>query len=254
MFARLGWQKFSFDKARLRWAQRAHQVARRVASDPEMVRLWLQCQGTWFVGVEALPTNIVGQIEDVPLDAVLGDFLQSYALAPMPPAQLSIIHEGYPKPRDGESEAGFRYRRDRDAAHVDGLHGLGSPKRRFLKEAHAFVLGVPLNQCDSAASPMVVWEGSHHIMREAFGRCFKAKSPKTWSEIDVTDIYISARKKVFDNCPRRVVHANLGEAYAIHPLTVHGVAPWQERAIAPKEGRMIAYFRPEFENWENWLS
>jgi hypothetical protein len=32
------------------------------------------------------------------------------------------------------------------------------------------------------------------------------------------------------------------------------VAPWGEGATAPPEGRMIAYFRPEFLRIADWLS
>jgi hypothetical protein len=56
-------------------------------------------------------------------------------------AQVSVCYPGYPKPMDGETDGQHRFRRDRDAAHVDGLLGLGQPKRRFLKEPHQFILG-----------------------------------------------------------------------------------------------------------------
>mgnify|MGYP000173115629 FL=1 len=51
-----------------------------------------------------------------------------------------------------------------------------------------------------------------------------------------------------------MVNVPVGAAYAIHALMLHGVAAWQEGAQAPKAGRMIAYFRPEFENWAQWLA
>jgi hypothetical protein len=41
----------------------------------------------------------------------------------------------------------------------------------------------------------------------------------------------------------------------IHRLALHGVAPWAEGAEAGPEGRMIAYFRPEFEGLgDDWLT
>jgi hypothetical protein len=39
-------------------------------------------------------------------------------------------------------------------------------------------------------------------------------------------------------------------------MTLHGVAPWSEGAMAPPEGRMVAYFRPELPDTASaqWLS
>jgi hypothetical protein len=51
------------------------------------------------------------------------------------------------------------------------------------------------------------------------------------------------------------VPAQPGEAVLVHRLALHGVAPWQKGATAPPEGRMIAYFRPEFQGLgDDWLS
>ena len=57
----------------------------------------------------------------------------------------------------------------------------------------------------------------------------------------------SLRRRIFAECPRVAVIARPGEAYAIHRLALHGVAPWQEEAPAGPDGRMIAYFRPALE-------
>ncbi len=54
----------------------------------------------------------------------------------------------------------FRFRLNRDAAHLDGLLPIGPDKRRMVKEPHAWILGLPLNACGAGASPLVVWEGS----------------------------------------------------------------------------------------------
>lgn len=68
---------------------------------------------------------------------------------------------------------------------------------------------------------------------------------KYWPDIDLTDAYHAARREIFDTCPRVAVHARPGEAYLVHRLALHGVAPWAKDAKAPSEGRMIVYFRPE---------
>ena len=95
------------------------------------------------------------------------------------------------------------------------------------------------------AAPVVVWEGSHTIMRRAFAAALAGHAEADWPEVDVTDAYHAARREVFDTCRRVTIPARPGEAYVIHRLALHGVAPWAEGAGAEAEGRAIAYFRPE---------
>ena len=113
--------------------------------------------------------------------------LRSMCPGPYHKAQVSITYPGHPKPREGESDAAFQFRKILDAAHVDGILGIGTPKRRFVREPHAYILGMPLNDFDAGASPMVVWEGSHQIMQAAFQDTFGAllmpKSAKRTSQI-----------------------------------------------------------------------
>ena len=237
-----GWEVFADHPATRAWATAAHRVGCAVASDPAMQAEWLQCDGTWFVGVDALPTAPDGSIDGIPLAGPAID-----ALAPLPalhPAQLSITYPGYPRPRAGESDAAFAYRRNRDAAHIDGLIGHGQPPRRFVEEPHAFILGLPLTDCGAGASPLVVWDGSHRIMRSALAEALAGHPPADWGRVDVTDAYVAARKQVFDTCERIELFARPGQALLLHRLMLHGVAPWQPGAAAPAEGRMIAYFRP----------
>jgi len=123
----------------------------------------------------------------------------------------------------------------------------------MLKEPHAFILGLPLNSCSPAASPMVVWQGSHLIMAEVFQKAFAGIDAASWAEVDVTEVYQAARRQVFERCKRVAVHTQPGEAYVVHRLALHGVAPWQSGADAPEEGRMIAYFRPELRDQAQWI-
>lgn len=252
MFTTKGWRRFSYDPAIAAWAQAALRQAKAVVAQPEMGKKWLQCQGTWFVGVDALASDGQGALGGVSLAGEVIDWLSEIDYLPFHPAQLSVIYPGYPKPRIGDTEAGFRYRKNRDAAHVDGLLAVGPERRRMLKEPHAFILGLPLNSCSPAASPMVVWEGSHLIIAEVFQKAFAGIDATSWAEVDVTAVYQAARRQVFERCKRVLVHAAPGEAYVVHRLALHGVAPWQSGADAPEEGRMIAYFRPELETKSLW--
>ena len=169
-------------------------------------------------------------------------------------AQVSICFPGYPQPWEGESEAAFRYRRDRDAAHVDGLRRVEPGRRRRLGETHAFILGIPLNETLPDAAPFTVYEGSHEIMRRALRERLSGIDPARWPEEDVTEAYHAARREAFETCPRVALHARPGEAYLAHRLVLHGVASWGESAET--HPRTIVYFRPELGGqrpFEDWL-
>ncbi|SFR46964.1 hypothetical protein [Litoreibacter janthinus] len=253
-FAETGWAKFAYDGATAAWAAHAREVAIPLTQNPQYFDDWLRCGGTWFVGVNLLPNDGQGQLPDGPVLAGPAlDFLRGQnLLSPLDRAQISAIYPGYPQPSLAESAAAFRFRRDRDAAHVDGLLAIGPDKRRHLHEPHGFVLGLPLT--DATASPMVVWEGSHLIMRAAFRERLDGVPPEHWAAEDLTDTYQAARKQCFKLCKRIKIKALPGEAYVIDRLTLHGVAPWEDGETAPPEGRIIAYFRPELDDIAAWLA
>ncbi len=242
-----GWQRIGPDPRIAAWAAAALPVAQGVlagAAEP-----W-RCGGTWFVGVDALPNGPDGQVGGTPFP------WPALPLAPQPlhRAQLSVIRPGYPQPWEGEDEAAFRFRQRRDAAHLDGLLPMGPERRRMLREPHGWILGLPLNACGPGASPLVVWEGSHHILRAALTRALADHPPASWGDIDLTGPYREARAQVFRSCPRIELPALPGEATLLHRLTIHGVAPWTPGAQAPPEGRIIAYLRPLLPSVEDWLT
>ena len=251
-----GWAVFPAEPAVLKWAEAARDAALKCIARPDAQKQWLQCEGTWFVGVDTLPNGADGAVKGSgPLcGAAYNKALQIYGELPLHRAQVSVIYPGYPRPRQGENEAAFRYRLKRDAAHVDGLKAVGPARRRMLQERHAYILGLPLSGCDAGASPLVIWEGSHHIMRAAFAAELADVAQDKWADVDLTKTYQAARREVFERCPRVTVSAQPGEAYLIHRHALHGIAPWQEAAKAPPEGRMIAYFRPELpDGSDDWL-
>lgn len=245
-FKQTGWVVFPPEPCVARWAVAALENARQALTDPALAH-WHQCEGTWFVGLDALDNDAAGRVAGS--EALSGravDYItQTCGGWPaLHKAQISGLFPGYPRPRDGETAAGFRYRRDRDAAHVDGVLGVGTPKRRFVQEPHAFILGLPLTVADRGAAPLVVWEGSHLIMQAAFRAAFAAAPQTDPGMLDVTEIYQAARRHAFETCPRVVVHGPPGSAWLVHRLALHGVAPWAESATSAPEGRLVAYFRP----------
>ncbi len=100
---------------------------------------------------------------------------------------------------------------------------------------------------------MVVWRGSHEKVRAAMQSVLAGVPPGDWSTVDVTDAYHAVRRDIFEACERVPVTAQPGEAYLIHRLALHGVAPWGKGAGAGPDGRMIAYFRPLLCDPAEWL-
>lgn len=245
-----GWARFPAEAATLAWVQAALPHAQAALSDPAFADMH-QCEGTWFVGLDALPNDAEGRVPGGP--ALAGSAVEAArALGGMPPlhrAQVSVTWPGYPKPRAGESEAAFRYRQRRDAAHVDGVLGVGTPKRRFVEEPHCWILGIALSDGAPEAAPLSVWEGSHLRMRAAFAAALAAADDP--AQVDVTDIYTACRATCFEACTRRTLPLQAGEAVLLHPLLLHGVAPWTAADGPP---RMIAYFRPNAASHADWLS
>lgn len=240
-----GWVTFPTDPALLDWVKAALPRARAAVADPVQRATGLVCEGTWFVGVDALDNDAEGMVADVPLRGAARDAAEAlFGPLPLHRAQVSVVWPGYPRPRDGESDAAFRFRQKRDGAHLDGLLPEGPERRRFFREPHAWILGLPLTACGPGASPLVVWRGSHHVLRRALLQASDGYPPASWSDIDLTEAYTAARAEVFATCERVELQARPGEAYLLHRLVLHGVAPWKEGAEAPSDGRMVAYFRP----------
>lgn len=245
-----GWIEFAHDTALADWVAAVQAPAWEAVQAPENAH-WHQCEGTWFVGVDALPNDGLGAVAGSgPLTGHAHDFARDlFGTLALHPAQLSVIYDGYPRPRAGESEAAGRYRLKRDAAHLDGLKLEGPERQRRMGEYHAWILGIPLNE--SAASPMVVWEGSHLRLQAMLREAFDGLAESRWHEVDLTARYQAVRAEIFEECQRVEVRAKPGEAYLMHRFALHGVAPWGVVDAAP---RMIAYFRPEVVSRRDWLN
>lgn len=222
-----GYEVRRFDPAVARWAAAARKAALQLDTSDR------RHGGTWFVGVDVLSNAPDGSVDGVPMP--FADMHDTWHAA-----QVSIVYPDYPKRDADETEAAHLFRKRRDAAHMDGLLPEGPQKRRHLREPHAFVLGIALNE--ATASPLVVWAESHLIMQAAFAKAFEGVAPQSYGDVDVTEVYQEARRTVFDRCARLEIPTIVGEAVILHRHLIHGVAPWNGRA--PDEGRMIAYFRP----------
>ena len=189
--------------------------------------------------MDALRNGTDGSVGDVPFAGPWDAYVQQPET--WHAAQLSVVYPGYPAQDPEESDANHRYRINRYAAHVDGLLPIGAARRRFLQEPHAFILGVPLNA--SNAAPLMVWPGSHIVVGDTLRAGIGDREADT---VDLTEMYHAARRRCFDQITPVPVHMSPGDAVLLHRHLLHGVAPWTPEAMAPPEGRMVAYFRPQF--------
>lgn len=255
LFQSQGFLRFPADPGMALWAAHAGPHAAAASRDPAHAH-WLRCGGSWFVGVDALANDAAGRIGGgPPLEGAVMDVIrEGLGLGlPLHRAQVSVCYPGYPRPSPEETDAAYRFRLRRDAAHVDGLLAEGPEKRRFLREPHAYILGIGLTVQSADAAPLTVWEGSHQLMGAAFAAAFAGHPPERWSGIDLTAAYQAARRDGFERCRRIECPLGPGEAVLLHRHLLHGVAPWGETAAGPPEGRMTVYFRPMFEDTPDWL-
>lgn len=237
-----GFVVFESDQRVLAWAGAASEAMRPLRADPDVQDRNLRHGRTWFVGVDVLPNDIDGSVSGVPF---VGPWSGHVPNLPQHRGQVSIVYPGYPKKDAEESDASHRYRVTRCAAHVDGLLPVGDARRRFAREYHAYILGIPLGPV--ADAPTVVWRGSQRIMQAAL---VDAIGDASLCEVDITDAYHAARREVFERCECVPVLAQPGQCYLIHRFALHGTAPWK----GPKgPGRMVAFFRPEFADPADWL-
>lgn len=241
-----GWTVFAYDVAIEAWAEACAPVAERLSNDPEHAHWW-RCDGTWFAGVNVLPNDAHGGVrgEVPPLSGTALSFIKQslgFEGVAFDAAQISTVTPGYPALGEEDTEASWRYRVKRCAAHVDGLERSMPDRRRKLSETHGFLLGIPLSNASAEQGAFVVWEGSHEIMRAAFRERFADAPPEEWRSLDITEAYTEARKHVFETCMPFEIAPGLGSAYVMHPLALHGVAPWRS---GEGPARAVAYFRPD---------
>lgn len=249
-----GWAVVPPEPRLLAWVKATRPAALATLDAPRHANWWRHGH-TWFAGVNVLDNDGSGAVRGGPVLAGAAiEFLNRHCpdLA-WDRAQISVCREGYPI-QDGESDAAFAFRNTRDAAHLDGLLPVGPKRQRHLQELHRFILGIPLTFADEHASPLVVWEGSHHLIKELLDRHLCEHDPQVWHHMDLTKVYTATRRRAFAECRRRIVTVPVGGCYILHRHLIHGVQPWRPQASADPVGRAIAYFRPEAKNKVAWAS
>ena len=84
--------------------------------------------------------------------------------------------------------------------------------------------------------------------------CVTLSGIKIRNPVDLTEGYKTARASVFAQIDPIEVTVVKGQSVLLHRHILHGVAPWKATDSAPDEGRMVAYFRPEYPETDMWLS
>ncbi|MEL6533134.1 MAG: hypothetical protein AAFN09_03020 [Pseudomonadota bacterium] len=238
-----GWAVYDNDPDLTAWLDHVRPRSRELAHRADLRQAWLRHGGTWFAGVDVLENDEAGRVADGP--PLSARALEDAGALPLHPGQLSVTYPGYPRRDADETDAAHGYRLRRDAAHLDGLLPIGAERRRMIREPHAWVLGLPLDPMRAHQAPLVVWEGSQEILREALRDALRPSAPESWSDVDVTEVYQAARREIFKRCPRVEITAEPGQAILLHRLSLHGVGPWPETEHAGHEvSRAVIYFRP----------
>ncbi len=255
-FDRFGWAVVEKDNLLLEWISEAKKVTKDRISSRNFDREQMRCGGTWFVGMNFLNNDYSGSLNKVTFDGkAVSSILDRYGIffEHWDKAQVSICYDGYPKPGKSETEASFLYRIKKFGAHVDGILPLGETRRRYAREYHNFIFGIPLVNFNKFAAPVVVWEGSHKIMRRFLSQKLLKNSSKFWKDQDITHLYHEARREVFLHCRKKIIVVPIGGSYILHRLSLHGIMPWGKNGHAEGSNRMIAYFRPLLKEAKFWL-
>ena len=94
LFGNTGYIEFGYDEQIAKWAECAKKKSSGILADPAHLQKWLQCEGTWFVGVDVLPNNSSGDFTNAKLPHVFRSFMDKINLKPYHKAQLSVIFPG----------------------------------------------------------------------------------------------------------------------------------------------------------------
>ena len=94
-FEHKGWIKFKFDQRVARWANAANSKITSKLKNKEIFEN-LTCQGTWFVGVDALENDTDGALGEISLSGPFESLMKHTETRGLHAAQVSIIFEGYP--------------------------------------------------------------------------------------------------------------------------------------------------------------
>ena len=95
MFGTTGWRRFKAHDEIKRWANAARKFASGAAQTPALKEKWLQCEGTWYVGVDVLHSDEDGRFEGIELAGPASEL----TLKQVRPAQCPQTARLHPKAR-----------------------------------------------------------------------------------------------------------------------------------------------------------
>ena len=263
-----GWCFLNTDNDHYDWINEAKKQIKFKFSQNVIKDQDLRSGSTWFVGTNFLDNNSQGKIGARQFSKKIINNISSYfgtKIQYWDKGQVSICWPGYPKKDTLESEKSFNFRIKRFASHIDGIIPLGSKKRRFAKEYHAFILGLPIMNNFKNNASLVVWEGSHKIFRNFFRNIYEGVSSNKISHIDITELYNECRNKVFTKCNVKKIVPNFKQPYLLDRHLLHGIDQWKDQNFGSyvikhknsvnnlSNGRIVVYFRPVFSDPYDWI-
>ena len=63
LFGDTGYKEFGYNEQIAKWAECANKEGNEILADPAQLQKWLQCEGTWFVGVDVLSNDSSGDFK-----------------------------------------------------------------------------------------------------------------------------------------------------------------------------------------------
>ena len=91
LFGDKGYIEFKYEEQIAKWAEFAEKKGNEILGNPNQLAKWLQCEGTWFVGVDVLPNDSKGNFEEVKFPHTFSSLMENINLKSYHKGQLSVI-------------------------------------------------------------------------------------------------------------------------------------------------------------------
>ena len=80
LFGDKGYIEFKYEEQIAKWAEFAEKKGNEILANPNQLAKWLQCEGTWFVGVDVLPNDSKGNFEEVKFPHTFSNLMENINL------------------------------------------------------------------------------------------------------------------------------------------------------------------------------
>ena len=80
LFGDKGYIEFKYEEQIAKWAEFAGKKGNEILANPNQLAKWLQCEGTWFVGVDVLPNDSQGNFLEVNFPRTFSSLMENINL------------------------------------------------------------------------------------------------------------------------------------------------------------------------------